>query len=89
MDAIMNASLEQLQEVNEVGRASRKASSSLFRRKPQNRELVERLRKKRLDAEGRPEGTRHATGGKTFVLTEPSHATRRRSKKLIEDAGGK
>jgi len=89
MDAIMNASLEQLQEVNEVGPRIAKSIVEFFA-ETKNRELVERLRKAGLTLKGvrKERGTQLA--GKTFVLTGTlARHTRDEAKKLIEDAGGK
>jgi DNA ligase (NAD+) len=88
MDALMNASEEELQQVNEVG--PRIAQSILeFFQEPRNRELVKRLR----DAKLRFAGTRKERGtklaGKTFVLTGTLTRPRDQVKKMIEDAGGR
>jgi DNA ligase (NAD+) len=88
MDALMNATEEELQRVNEVG--PRIAQSILeFFQEPRNRELVKRLR----DAKLRFAGTRKERGtklaGKTFVLTGTLTRPRDQVKKRIEDAGGR
>jgi DNA ligase (NAD+) len=89
MDAVMNASEEELQQVEEVG--PRIAHSMVeFFAEPKNRELVEQLRNAGLAFKGKKKerGTRLA--GKTFVLTGTlPHLTREEAKKLIEDAGGR
>jgi DNA ligase (NAD+) len=87
MDALMNATEEELQRVNEVG--PRIAQSILeFFQEPRNRELVERLRKASLTFAGikKERGTKLA--GKTFVLTGTLTLPRDQIKKMIEDAGG-
>ena len=89
MDAIMEASLEQLQEVNEVGPRIAQSIVEFFG-EAKNLELVERLRQAGLTLKGikRERGTQLA--GKTFVLTGTlARHTRDEAKKLIEDAGGK
>jgi len=89
MDAIVNASLEQLQEVNEVGPRIAQSIVEFFS-EAKNRELVERLRQAGLTLKGvkKERGTQLA--GKTFVLTGTlARHTRDEAKKLIEDAGGK
>ena len=89
IDAIMSASLEQLQEVNEVGPRIALSIVEFFEEK-KNRELVERLRKAGLTLTGvkKERGTQLA--GKTFVLTGTlARHTRDEAKNLIEDAGGK
>jgi DNA ligase (NAD+) len=89
LDAIMNAGEEELQQVNEVGPRVSAAICEFFSEQ-RNRELVERLRRARLQFKGkqRERGTKLA--GKTFVLTGtlPNY-TRDQAKKMIEDAGGK
>jgi DNA ligase (NAD+) len=88
MDALMNASEEELQQVNEVG--PRIAQSILeFFQEPRNRELVERLRKAGLTFAGatKKRGTKLAE--KTFVLTGTLTLPRDQIKKMIEDAGGR
>ena len=88
MDALMNASLEELQEVEEVG--PRIATSILeFFGERRNRELVERLRKY-LNFTGKKRERGTALAGKTFVITGTlANYSRDAAKKLIEDAGGK
>jgi DNA ligase (NAD+) len=89
MDALMSASEEELQNVNEVG--PRIAESIVeFLQEPSNRKLVERLRDAGLTFSGkkRERGTKLA--GKTFVLTGTlARYTRDEAKKMIEDAGGR
>lgn len=89
MDALMQANLEELQEVNEVG--PRIAESILeFFAEPKNRELVEQLRKAGLAFTGKKKERGTKLAGKTFVLTGTlGHFTRDEAKKLIEDAGGR
>jgi DNA ligase (NAD+) len=89
LDAIMSASAEELEEVNEVG--PRIAASIVeFFGDEHNRKLVSDLRKARLKFTGqkREKGTKLA--GKTFVLTGTlARHTRDEAKKMIEDAGGR
>src|SRR5271167_641537 len=88
MDALMNASEEELQQVNEVGPRIAQSIVEFFQ-EPRNRELVKRLR----DAKLRFAGTRKERGtklaGKTFVLTGTLTRPRDQVKKMIEDAGGR
>jgi DNA ligase (NAD+) len=88
MDALMNASEEELQQVNEVGPRIA-ASIAEFFQEPRNRELVERLRKAGLTFTGtkRERGTKLV--GKMFVLTGTLTRPRDQIKKMIEDAGGR
>ena len=89
MDALMNASQEQLEEVNEVGPRIAESIREFFD-EPRNRDLVKRLRDAGLTFTGkkRERGTKLA--GKTFVLTGTLvNYSRDEAKKLIEDAGGR
>jgi DNA ligase (NAD+) len=88
MDALMNASEEELQQVNEIGPRIAQSIVEFFQ-EPKNRELVERLRKADLTFAGikKERGTKLA--GKTFVLTGTLTLPRDQVKKKIEDAGGR
>jgi DNA ligase (NAD+) len=90
MDAIAEASVEELQQAEEVGP---KVAESIFQffREPHNRELIERLRAAGLQfshATRRPKAGPLA--GKTLVLTGTMPTlSRDDAKKLIEAAGGR
>ena len=89
MDALEQASVEELQNVDEVGPRIAESIAEFFSI-PANRKLVERLReaKLRLTGEKKQRGTKLA--GKTFVLTGTlPRFTRDEAKKIIENAGGK
>jgi DNA ligase (NAD+) len=88
MDALMNASVEELEEVNEVGPRIAQSIHEFFA-EPSNRKLVERLGKF-LNFKGIKKVRGTALAGKTFVLTGtlPNYS-RDAAKKMIEDAGGK
>ena len=87
MDALMNASVEELQEVNEVGPRIAESIHEFFA-EPRNRKLVERLRKY-LTFTGKKRLRGTALAGKTFVITGTlANYSRDAAKKLIEDAGG-
>ena len=89
IDALANASEEELEQVNEVGPRISMSITEFFQ-EPSNRELVKRLQAAGLTFAGkkRERGTRLA--GKTFVLTGSlAHYSRDEAKKLIEDAGGR
>ena len=89
MDALMQATLEELQKVNEVGPRIGQSIVEFFQ-EPKNRELVERLRKTGLTLTGTKKERGTQLAGKTFVLTGTlARHTRDEAKKLIEDAGGK
>lgn len=89
MDGLAQASLDQLQEVNEVGPRIGQSIVEFFQ-EPKNRELVERLQKAGLTLTGAKKERGTQLAGKTFVLTGTLiRHTRDEAKKLIEDAGGK
>ncbi len=89
IDAFMNASFEELQQVTEVGPRVGEAITEFFS-EPRNRELVERLRKAGLRFEGEKKQRGTKLAGKTFVLTGTlPNLSRDEAKKMIEDAGGK
>ncbi len=89
MDALMNASEEELQEVNEVGPRIAESIVEFFQ-EPKNRALVEQLRAAGLTLAGKKKQRGTALAGKTFVLTGTlPHLTRDEAKKMIEDAGGR
>ena len=89
MEALASATVEELQNVNEVG--PRIADSIVeFFSVAANRKLVDRLSKAGLTLKGikKERGTKVA--GKTFVLTGTlAHFSRDEAKKMIEDAGGR
>jgi DNA ligase (NAD+) len=89
MDALANASVEQLEEVNEVGPRIAESIAEFFSN-PANRKLLERLGKAGLAFKGEQKERGTKLAGKTFVLTGTlAHYTRDEAKKMIEDAGGK
>ena len=88
MDALMNASVEELQEVNEVGPRIAESIREFFA-EPRNQKLVEHLRKY-LNFTGKKKQRGTALAGKTFVLTGTlANYSRDAAKQMIEDAGGK
>jgi DNA ligase (NAD+) len=90
MDAIEKASIDELQQAEEVGPKVAEAVAQFFR-EPSNRELVDRLRKANLQftyAFSRPRGG--PLENSTFVLTGTLPTlSRDEAKQLIEQAGGK
>jgi len=88
MDALMNASEEELQQANEVGPRIAQSIGEFFQ-EPRNRELVERLRKAGLTFAGAKKERGTKLAGKTFVLTGTLNLPRDQVKKTIEDAGGR
>jgi DNA ligase (NAD+) len=89
LDAIMNASAEQLEEVNEVGPRIAESIVEFFGDE-HNRKLVSDLRKGGLTFAGQKKEKGTKLAGKTFVLTGTlERHTRDEAKKMIEDAGGR
>jgi len=89
MEALERASLEELQDVNEVGPRIAESIVEFFSIAA-NRKLVERLREAGLTLTGQKKQRGTKLAGKTFVLTGTlAHFTRDEAKKMIEDAGGK
>src|SRR6202050_2848801 len=89
MEALENAGVEELQNVNEVGPRIAESIVEFFGIAA-NRKLVERLRAAGLTLTGKKKQRGTKLAGKTFVLTGTlAHLTRDEAKKMIEDAGGK
>jgi DNA ligase (NAD+) len=89
MEALANASVEELQSVNEVGPKIAESIAEFFSN-PQNRKLVERLGKAGLAFKGQKKERGTKLAGKTFVLTGTlANYSRDEAKKMIEDAGGR
>jgi len=88
MDALMNASEEELQQVNEVGPRIAQSIAEFFH-EPRNRELTERLRTAGLMFTGKKKERGTKLAGKTFVLTGTLTRPRDQVKAMIEDAGGR
>ncbi|EWS55337.1 MULTISPECIES: NAD-dependent DNA ligase LigA [unclassified Methylibium] len=92
LDRVMDASVEQLLEVNDVGPVVAQSLRTFFDQ-PHNREVVEQLRAAGVhwdEHAGEADLTPRPLAGKTFVLTGtlPSLG-REAAKELIEAAGGK
>jgi DNA ligase (NAD+) len=89
MDDLVNASEEELQQVEEVGPRIAKSIVEFFA-EPKNRELVDELRAAGLTLRGKKKERGTKLAGKTFVLTGTlTNYSRDEAKKMIEDAGGK
>jgi len=89
MESLANASVEELQTVNEVGPKIAESIAEFFSN-PANRKLVERLGEAGLAFKGKKKERGTKLTGKTFVLTGTLPTfSRDEAKKLIEDAGGK
>jgi DNA ligase (NAD+) len=89
MEALEQASVEELQNVDEVGPRIAESIAEFFSI-PANRKLVQRLREAKLTLTGEKKQRGTKLAGKTFVLTGTlPRFTRDEAKKMIEDAGGK
>jgi len=89
LDSIMNASEEELEQVNEVGPRIAQSIAEFFQ-EPRNRDLVEQLRNAGLTLKGKRKERGTKLAGQTFVLTGTlAHYSRDQAKKMIEDAGGR
>jgi DNA ligase (NAD+) len=89
METLASATVEELQEVNEVGPRIAESIVEFFGN-PANRKLVDRLGEAGLAFKGKKKERGTKLAGKTFVLTGTlAHFTRDEAKKMIEDAGGK
>jgi DNA ligase (NAD+) len=89
LDAVMKASAEELEEVNEVGPRIAESIVEFFGDE-HNRKLVSDLRKAGLTFTGQKKEKGTKLAGKTFVLTGTlERHTRDEAKKMIEDAGGR
>ena len=89
LDALMNATAEQLEEVNEVGPRIAESIVEFFGDE-HNRKLVGDLRKAGLTFTGQKKEKGTKLAGKTFVLTGTlDRYTRDEAKAMIEDAGGR
>jgi DNA ligase (NAD+) len=89
MEALEQAGVEELQDVNEVGPRIAESIVEFFGIAA-NRKLVEGLREAGLRLTGKKKERGTKLAGKTFVLTGTlAHFTRDEAKKMIEDAGGK
>ncbi|HWO33409.1 MAG TPA: NAD-dependent DNA ligase LigA, partial [Candidatus Acidoferrum sp.] len=89
MEALEQAGVEELQNVDEVGPRIAESIVEFFSI-PANRKLVERLGEANLTLKGKKKERGTKLAGKTFVLTGTlAKHTRDEAKKMIEDAGGK
>src|SRR5271169_5448248 len=89
MEALEQAGVEELQNVDEVGPRIAESIVEFFSI-PANRKLIERLGEAGLVFKGKKKERGTKLAGKTFVLTGALQKyTRDEAKKMIEDAGGK
>ncbi|MGB7585146.1 MAG: NAD-dependent DNA ligase LigA [Terriglobales bacterium] len=88
MDALMEASEEELQSVTEVGPRIAESIVEFFA-EPSNRKLIDRLRASGLTFAGKKKQRGTKLAGKTFVLTGALTRPRDVVKKTLEDAGAR
>ena len=89
MDALMEATEEELQQVNEVGPRIAQSIAEFFA-EAKNRDLVKKLREAGLRFSGKKKERGTKLAGKTFVLTGTlERYSRDQAKKMLEDAGGR
>lgn len=89
LDALMNASVEELNEVPDVGQVTAESIFDWFHSE-QSRHMVERLREAGVNFESKRAITDSRFAGKTFVLTGAlSKFTREEATEKIELLGGK
>ena len=92
MDALMNASMEELQEVEGIGEVIAKSVQSYFRH-PQNMEIINRLRQYGVQmslSEEQIQGVTDKLAGKSIVISGVfAQHSRDEYKMMIEQHGGK
>ncbi len=89
LDALMQASREELTQVSDVGAVTAASIAGWFTQ-PQSRHLVERLRQAGLNFESHRQVTDSRFAGMTFVLTGALQMfTREKATEMIEYFGGK
>ena len=92
MDALMNASMEELQEVEGIGEVIAKSVQSYFRH-PQNMEIINRLRQYGVQmslSEEQIQGVTDKLAGKSIVISGVfAKHSRDEYKMMIEQHGGK
>ena len=89
MDALMNASVEELTQVSDVGEVTARNINGWFTQ-PQSQNLIQRLREAGVNFESKRSVTDTRFAGKTFVLTGAlTRFTREEATEKIELFGGK
>lgn len=89
MDCLMQATVEELTQINDVGEVTAQSIVSWFAQ-PQSRHMLQRLREAGVNFESKREITDTRFAGKTFVLTGAlSKFTREEATEKIELFGGK
>ena len=90
IDALMNATLEELAETEDVGEITAKSIYEFFKQE-QTKDLIEKLKKANVNMQlNQEEGLDNRFEGKIFVLTGSlQEFTRGEASKIIENYGGK
>ncbi len=89
MDALMDATEEQIAAIDGIGPTIAAATAGFFA-EPKNRDLIERLRDHGLTFEESSTETGTVLSGQTFVITGTlPNLSRAEATKLIEEAGGR
>lgn len=89
MDSLMEAGVEDLVEIPEVGEKIARSVVAFFQN-PQNRRLVERLRAAGVNTKGKEEIPRGPLTGKTVVLTGTLRDfTRKEAEEMVRRLGGR
>ena len=89
MEAIQNATLEELTAVEDIGEITARSILSWFA-SPQSHHLIERLRQAGVNMTAAQQGTDRRFAGMTFVLTGALEKfTRDEASAMIEERGGK
>lgn len=88
MDALAQASKEDLVAVHEIGPRMAESIRAFFQ-EPQNRDLLKRLQEKGLTMEGKQEGRGEPLTGKRFVFTGAMDAiSRSKAQEMVLEQGG-
>ena len=89
LDALENATLEELTAVDDVGEITARSVLEWFA-SPQSRHLIARLKEAGVNMTAAEQGSDQRFAGMTFVLTGAlEHFTRDQAAALIEERGGK
>ncbi|MFZ0242489.1 MAG: NAD-dependent DNA ligase LigA [Desulfobacterales bacterium] len=89
LDALLKAGREELEAVAEVGPIVAASVANFFSR-PENREMLDRLRQNGVVIRGKDQWQTSTLTGRSFVLTGTlAGLTRQQAKKIITAAGGK
>ena len=89
MDALMNATEEELTEINDVGAITARCIADYFRG-DQARDLIRRLKEAGVNMESTAQPTGDLLAGLTFVLTgELESASRKEAGEKLESLGAK